>query len=792
MSLPDICKKIIRYSFYALFFLVPLVFTTDNSELFELSKMWLTWGITTVIITAWLTRMVVTRNFRIQKTPLDIPIMLFLSSQIISTLFSLDMRISIWGFYSRFNGGLLSTITYILLYYALVSNLSIRAVRHILYVSVASATLVVLWGIPAHFGVDPTCYIVRGSFDISCWTDQFVPTVRIFSTLGQPAWMAAYLSFLIPVALAFFLKASLPQKKGKEDGKQTMALSSPLALGLIFINALFYIALIFANTRAGYIAFLIGNGVFWLVLLLVDFRRYLSIFLICSVVYVACNFVFGIPLEQLRNFTVGVPVQQAVMQTIGPKQTQPSTQSGGENPTPSPKPQVSGQKNEQVEVGVANITDSGNIRKNVWAGAISAWKANPIFGTGVETFAFAYYKHKPVGQNLTSEWDYLYNKAHNEYLNYLATTGIYGLVTYLLLIVWFWFLMLRWFYHVGFQLLHGEKKVTMIHRFFSEIVHLFKHEPKDSELKPEYAYLILGLLAGLITIYISNFFGFSVVIVNLYLFLTPGFIFILQKRFVKKPGPENASVPAQSATLATPGLVITGIIWLLCFYILYLLIRFWNADRAYALGYNLDRVGQYQQAYPTLLKSVEKRGKEPVFQDELAYNSAVLAGLYTEQKDTQNAEKFRQQALSLSDEVATSHPNNIVFIKNRVRMLYELSKIDPQYLGLALTSIQKAYELAPNDAKIGYNYGVLLGQTGNVNQGIAVLEQTKKIKTDFRDVYFALGLFYRDLATRSGKTVVNQEHEKKAEENMQYILKNLNPNDKQVTDQLTSWGISSN
>ena len=191
MDLENISKTIIRYCFYALFFLVPLVFTTENSELFELSKMWITWGLTVLISTAWITRMIAQKQFRVQRTPLDIPLMLFLASQIISTLFSLDMRISLWGYYSRFNGGLLSTISYIILYYALVSNLTIKSVRRILYASLLSGTLVVLWGLPAHFGVDPTCYIVRGSFDISCWTDQFVPTVRIFSTLGQPAWMAA-------------------------------------------------------------------------------------------------------------------------------------------------------------------------------------------------------------------------------------------------------------------------------------------------------------------------------------------------------------------------------------------------------------------------------------------------------------------------------------------------------------------------------------------------------------------------------------------------------------------------
>ena len=780
MALSDICKTIIRYSFYALFFLVPLVFTTDNSELFELPKMWLTWGITAIIVTAWVTRMIATRNYRVQKTPIDIPIMLFLSSQIISTLFSLDMRISIWGYYSRFNGGLLSTISYVLLYYALVSNLTIKSVRHILYVSLASATIVVLWGIPAHFGVDPTCYIVRGSFDISCWTDQFVPTVRIFSTLGQPAWMAAYVSFLLPVALAFFLKTVFSQTIIKQvpttkDQRlaEPMKLFSPLALCYLLIAALLYVALIFANTRAGYIAFLIGIAAFWAVLLLVDFRRFFSIFFISTAVLMACNFVFGAPLAQFRNFTIGVALQHTVMRTIGSEKP-PPTQNKPESTKPTPQPTTAAQKSDQLESGVANITDSGNIRQNVWRGAVSAWKANPIFGTGVETFAFAYYKHKPASQNLTSEWDYLYNKAHNEYLNYLATTGLYGLVTYLLLLGWFWYLMLRWFLDEGLQLLHRERK--------------------ESTLKPEYAYLILGLLTGLITIYISNFFGFSVVIINLYLFLTPGFVFILQKRLKNAQGAINGNPSQKMSTMEITPIryVSIGIVWIVCIYVLYSLIRFWGADRAYALGYNLDRIGQYQQAYPNLLNAVAVRNHEPVFQDELSYNSAVLAGAYADQKDSQNSKKFLEQALTLRDDFAKSHPNNIVYIKNRVRMLYELSKINPQYLVTALQSIQKAYELSPGDAKISYNYGVLLGQTGQVQQGIQVLEAAKRLKPNFRDVYFALGLFYRDLATNGGKTVVNQEFEKKAEENMQYVLQKLSPQDKQVKDQLTSWGISSN
>ena len=55
----------------------------------------------------------------------------------------------------------------------------------------------------------------------------------------------------------------------------------------------------------------------------------------------------------------------------------------------------------------------------------------PLFGTGVETFAYSYNFVRPLTHNLTSEWDYVYNKAHNEYFNYLATTGFIGLISYL-------------------------------------------------------------------------------------------------------------------------------------------------------------------------------------------------------------------------------------------------------------------------------------------------------------------------------------------------------------------------
>ena len=51
-----------------------------------------------------------------------------------------------------------------------------------------------LWGLPGRFGYDMSCFLFLGQLNNSCWTDQFHPEVRMFSTLGQPNWLGAFLA----------------------------------------------------------------------------------------------------------------------------------------------------------------------------------------------------------------------------------------------------------------------------------------------------------------------------------------------------------------------------------------------------------------------------------------------------------------------------------------------------------------------------------------------------------------------------------------------------------------------
>src|SRR5688500_15955986 len=115
-------QKVLIYSFYTLFFLTPLIWLPVNYELFEFNKMMLVYLLTSIITFSWLIKMVLEKKLLVKRTPLDILILLFLTANILSTIFSIDRTLSVWGYYSRSNGGLLSIISYILLYYALVSN----------------------------------------------------------------------------------------------------------------------------------------------------------------------------------------------------------------------------------------------------------------------------------------------------------------------------------------------------------------------------------------------------------------------------------------------------------------------------------------------------------------------------------------------------------------------------------------------------------------------------------------------------------------------------------------------
>jgi len=665
-------SKVIEWSFYLLLFFVPLIFYPESYELFEFNKIIFTYTLTTAITSAWIIKMIIRRNFVFRRTFWDLPLLVFLFSQLFSLLFSIDPHTSTFGYYSRFNGGLLSLLCYCLLYWSFVSNLDKTKAVRALNVSLASALIVSLWAISEHFGASPSCLITTGRFDVNCWVQDVQN--RVFATLGQPNWLATYLIALIP--LTWLQKPSL-------------------SLRFIIHNSLSIIlslALLFTKSRSGLLGLAAALVVFvGLLYLQKSFKTNLKT-IVCTLVILL-----------LASFAVGTPFTDKL----------------AARPAPAGETQL---------ISTQGGTESGDIRKIVWNGALQIWKNHPLLGTGPETFAYSYYWYRPREHNDVSEWDFLYNKAHNEYLNYAATTGTLGLLAYFFLIGSFFFYTIK--------------------------------KPVTNTLHP-------ALLSGFSAILIANFFGFSVVVTNLLLFLLPAFAVSLEQEIAPSQKLPRQPNLAQSAALV--------VVILTVLFLSRSLVNYWRADFIFASARKLEKSGQPQDAFTLYREAIDLRPSEPLFREDYSVLASTLAVSARQQEMEDSAAQLTQLAISQSDQTVNANPYNLNFWKSRTKVFYNLTDTDLKWLEQTRDSLVKAASLAPTDAKIHYNLALVFAQTDQIDQSISLLEKTIRLKPNYTEAHYALAVFYE-----------KQGEDKAAKAELQFILDKIDPSYSPALEKLKS------
>jgi putative inorganic carbon (hco3(-)) transporter len=755
---------VIRFGFYALFILVPIILTPWNYELFEYNKMMLTYGLAAIIVGAWLAKMLSRREIVITKTPLDIPLCLFVISQFISTIFSIDPHVSWMGYYSRFNGGMWSVITYTLLFYAFVSNKDIILpkmendisdnphhnsgskklnakdshpnlisktanlsaipiyIMKMLKVIIATAAIISLYGVAERLGIDKHLWV------------QDVQS-RVFSSLGQPNWLAAYLVAILPLPLAFSIRAYL-KKTTQDSSKDWQAMLNGPFIVWTGITVLFFMVLIFTRSRAGLLGFAATEIIFWGLLLLnrLEFKKLFKPFFVFHTALAIFIFLNGSYVPQVDKYFTFDSLTHLIthVETTAVTVAATATTTGT-----------------LLEYGG---TESGKIREFVWQAAIIAWKSSTktfLIGTGTETFAWTFFRFRPVGHNLVSEWDFLYNKAHNEYLNYLATTGIFGLGSYILfigLIIYF-----------------------VLKNNFYKFSNKYKFQLPD--FNSESSIIIYALFSGWISILITNFFGFSVVVIQLLFFLIPAIILVLTD-FADPFHPTCVSVTVKKLPkLFSRGL--SAVIFIIVFYILVKLILFWTADTLYASGYRYNRSDLPAQAEPKLERAIELNPSEPIYHDELGSSLAALSISAMDTKNATEVARLAKASLKESDTAISISPQNVNFWKTRTKIFYTLSALDPNLNSVAIEALQKAHELSPNDPKIVYNLAILYGRGGDSGKAINLLLDAKKLKVNYRDVYTALNIFYNEVKNPDSARAILQEYLNKVDPTDQEFMGKL-------------------
>ena len=497
-----------------------------------------------------------------------------------------------------------------------------------------------IYGFLEHFGIDDELWVQ----DVAH---------RVFSTLGQPNWLAAYIVALIWLPISWAITE-------KKSSRLILFYSSTLLL---------YIVLLFTKSRSGLLAFGISSLVFWSILIIKNFRLENSL-KIKNFKLQITSFIF---LSLALTLIISNPVRDMVFSRFKV------------NPAPTVQTPASGTS---LETGG---TESGSIRKIVWTGALRIWRSSAKtfwLGTGPETFTMGYYTYRPIEHNYTSEWELLYNKAHNEFLIYLATTGILGLGSYLILL--------------------GSMLWVLI-----------------KNLKYP------ALLAGWLSIPVTNFWGFSVVIVQILMFLLPAIAIILAS--ADPPPPPKLSTPSSSRIFAI--LTVIFVFFFLAFYIF----KYFVADLKYSSGQKNLRAFTMTQEPQYLLNSLEDlksafslNRKDPPIASDYS-NVAAYVSILMHDSNPQGSQQLAKSSVLASDLAIKTSPRHPNYYKSRSRTMIILSTYDDKLLAEADSALAGAADISPTDPRIPFNRGTIAVFRQDIPTAIAYFEAALKLKPDYHD-----------------------------------------------------------
>jgi len=191
-SLPLFCDKIIRGSLILIGIIIPVFFWLPLYDTFDLAKLTLLYALSLIILAMWLIKAIASKETKLCRTPLDIPILAFLGIHILATLTSVSPVLSLFGFYKRYEG-LLPMTTYIFLFYVVVNFMNThKLVTRLIKTMIMTATVIAIYGICQHFDHDPFKW-------------SFSAKERVFGTFGNPVFLSAYLIMILPLGLVMFL-----------------------------------------------------------------------------------------------------------------------------------------------------------------------------------------------------------------------------------------------------------------------------------------------------------------------------------------------------------------------------------------------------------------------------------------------------------------------------------------------------------------------------------------------------------------------------------------------------------
>ncbi|MBT5953718.1 O-antigen ligase family protein [bacterium] len=207
-------KQLIDSFFNVMFFLLaigtPLLFTSLTRSVFEVNKLLLLRVIELLVIFVWFFKYLVLKAndednneesslifgiFRWKRTGFELGFGIWLLVNIVSTVVSQNIIISIIGSYDRWEG-IITTINYIVLFFMIAKNIHLKSSFFwVIGGIIGSTALSSIYGVCQSLG-----------WDFMNWSQD--PTFRVFACINNPVHYCAYVSMVVPIGVGLNLYLS--------------------------------------------------------------------------------------------------------------------------------------------------------------------------------------------------------------------------------------------------------------------------------------------------------------------------------------------------------------------------------------------------------------------------------------------------------------------------------------------------------------------------------------------------------------------------------------------------------
>jgi O-antigen ligase len=448
-SLRRVIDLMMEVIWLVLLFVLPLVFFPDIFTTFELAKVTVFLGGTTLLVLLWAAKYLwlgesLAVEWRIHKF-LWYSLGIFLVCYALAAVTSFAPALSFLGSYPRFQG-VVTFAGYLLFGTVLFFEANTDAKKERLVLAVMAGFIFVCG----------TALLQKFLPGFLQWWNDAEFNGRIYGTLANPNYLAAYIVMVMPLLLGNFFRK-----------KYRLFSALAFVLGAA--------ALLYTLSREGFLAFLVSL-LFFLLIVAIFKKAKKTIAGLVLIPLLAAGFVGYVITHQQESWVQNTPFIQRLT-------------TDGDN------------------------VSSAQTRLEIWGATLKQIAASPLLGFGPETFAVTFPQFAPATVNTREDQGEIADHAHNELLDFGAQIGIPGAIAYLCFIGALIFLGTVFFFrNAGGS---GENNRTDAAAGISGAA--AKSAAAGAGTLPigesaTSVWLALSLSSGILGLFVANEFGFSVTV----------------------------------------------------------------------------------------------------------------------------------------------------------------------------------------------------------------------------------------------------------------------------------------